>query len=174
VWVGDVVADVAAVKRRLTRMLVEEIRCDAGKAVAREALGEVARVPHQTIAFVHEHDGGHFGVRRRNGEEGGEPACAAHGPGDDIRHRGQRTMLGLRRLRSQSMRLTCRTWISQRPVRSTKRWPHQPDRKRVPSTRNSLIRKLERTMRTAFSLVANTSTFEIIRTVRDFGACDQA
>ncbi len=29
-------------------------------------------------------------------------------------------------------------------------------------------------MRTALSLVANTSTFEIIRTVRDFGACDQA
>src|SRR5215831_8936443 len=104
----------------------------------------------------------------------GKLARAAHGPGGDIGHRRQRTMLGLRRLRSQSMRLTCRTWISQRPPRAMKRWPHQPDKNRVPSTRNSLIRKLERTMRAALSLVANTSTFEIIRTVRDFGACDQA
>ena len=28
-------------------------------------------------------------------------------------------------------------------------------------------------MRTALSLVANTSTFEINRTVRDFGDCDR-
>ena len=86
----------------------------------------------------------------------------------------QITMLGLRRFWSQSIRLTCRTSISQRPSRSTKRWPHQPDRKRTPSGRNSLIRKFERTMRASRFAVVNTSTLEIIRTVRDFGACDQA
>src|SRR5262249_45982754 len=84
------------------------------------------------------------------------------------------TMLGLRRFWSQSIRLTCRTSMSQRPSPSTKRWPHQPERKRVPSTRNSLIRKFDRTMRALPCRAANTSTFEIMRTVRDFGACDQA
>src|SRR6266550_2054391 len=39
--VGHVVADVATVKRRLIRMLVEEVRCDADEPVAREALGEI-------------------------------------------------------------------------------------------------------------------------------------
>src|SRR5262249_57561426 len=110
--VRHLVADVAAVKRRLIRMLVEEIRRDADEAVAREALGEVARVPHQAIALMHEHDGGHFGVRRRNGEEGGEPACAMYGSGGDIGHRGQSTMLGLRRLRSQSITFTSPTSVS--------------------------------------------------------------
>src|SRR5262249_26514637 len=83
------------------------------------------------------------------------------------------TMLGLRRFWSQSIRLTCRTSISQRSATAAKRWPHQPERYRVPSTRNSLIRKFERTMRAFPRRAENTSTFEIMRTVRDFGACDQ-
>jgi len=86
--VRHVVTDVAAVERCLIRMLVEEIRRDADEAVAREALGEIAGVPHEAIAFVHEHDRGRFGVRRRKGEEGGKLACAAHGSGGDTGHRG--------------------------------------------------------------------------------------
>src|SRR5262249_56599692 len=49
--VGHVVADVATVKRRLIRMLVEEVRCDADKPVARAALGEIAGVPPPARAF---------------------------------------------------------------------------------------------------------------------------
>src|SRR5215831_13249630 len=172
--VGHVIADLAAVKRCLIRMLVEEIRRDADVTVAGKALGQIPRVVHKAIALVHEHDSRCFGSRRGNGKEGGEFSSAAHGFGGDTGHRGHKTMLGLRRLRSQSIRLTWRTWICQRSARCTKRWPHQPERNRVPSTRNSLIRKFERTMRAAFARAANTSTFEIIRTVRDFGACDQA
>src|ERR1700730_1972390 len=88
--------------------------------------------------------------------------------------RGQRTMLGLRRFWSQSIRFTCRTRICQEWALSIKRWPHQPERKRVPSTQNPLIRKIERTIRIELCRVENNSTLEIIRTVRDLGACDQA
>jgi hypothetical protein len=172
--VGQVVADVAAMKRGLVRVLVEEIGRDADEAVARETRRQIARVLHQAVAFMHEHDGRQWSVRGRHGQESRESAVAGDGLGGDI-GQSYSTMLGLRRFWSQSIKLTCLTSMSQRrsPFCAT-RWPHQPERNRVPSTRNSLIRKFERTMRTVLSAVANTSTFEIIRTVRDFGACDHA
>ncbi len=128
--IAHVVADVAAMQRVLVGMLVEEIRRDADEAVAREPLRQVARVRHQAVALVHEHDRRQFSARGRHRQEGRQSASAADGLGDDLGHGSgdQRTMLGLRRFWSQSIRLTCRTAISQRPSRSTKRWPHQPER----------------------------------------------
>src|SRR6516225_10709405 len=77
--VGHVIADLAAVKRCLIRMLVEEIRRDADVTVAGKALGQIPRVLHKAIALVHEHDSRCFGNRCGNGKEGGEFSSAAHG-----------------------------------------------------------------------------------------------
>ena len=42
-----------------------EVRDRFRLLLEREALSEIAGVPHEAIAFVHEHDRGRFGVRRR-------------------------------------------------------------------------------------------------------------
>ena len=56
----DRITDVAAMQGVLIRMPVKKIRRDADKAVAGEALGEIASVLHQAVALVHQHDGRDF------------------------------------------------------------------------------------------------------------------
>ncbi len=53
----DVVARIARMERILIGMAEETIRRDADEPLARETFGQIPRVRHEAIAFVHHHDG---------------------------------------------------------------------------------------------------------------------
>ncbi len=80
------IADVAAMQRVLVGKSEEEVGRDADEAFACEALGEIERVLHQSVALMHEHDGRKLAAAGRNSDHRRHAAGAANIFGNDVGH----------------------------------------------------------------------------------------